>query len=880
MSNIHKPVDAIKHPKDSRLDIPTTEHAGEEVCNIEGDATTASYKIFCHEFTRGKDPELYWLDKYKNDDEETQSPDLKVDIRSLYVHEDIQPEMLINNLYHVEEQKSEVAELQGELFNVTEFSNPVEDELQKVADYYKHSSEWKNRLIQGDSLLVMNSLLKREGMAGKVQCIYIDPPYGIRFGSNWQNSLKSNKMAHESRDEQCSSEPEMIKAYRDTWELGIHSYLSYLRDRLVLARQLLTQSGSVFVQISDENLHLVRVLLDDLFGSENFVSQIFYKKTSGAGSPGELITLPSVGDYILWYAKDKEQYKFRKIYLPRQYGEAGTEHYNSIELENGDRMSIAQWEKLNKTKFDYANRPKNSKVYCLDNFTSQSGGEIGRFDIGLKGKVYKMLSGNVWKTNAAGVERLKNLNRLDASKEGRVGYVRYFEDFNMNVLTNVWTDVASGFQQKIYVVQSGIKPIQRCILMTTDPGDLVLDPTCGSGTTAFVAEQWGRRWITMDTSRIALNIAKKRITTALYPYYELFDKEGGDIRQGFVYKKVPHITLKALANDLPFDEETLYDQPIEDKKRIRVAGPFTVETLQNGQVISPDDIDNRSDEAEDNRVFQERVFSHLQTSGIRNGDKNAQAVFSGVEALASPNLHAKGYFKDENGTEKVAYFHIGPKFGTISRQEVTLAIREFRQHLDESDWLVILGFSFADDVENKTDSSQRFGMFNVTKVRMHDDLMQDGLLKKDKGAGAFITIGEPDIKLVKHDDNVHCHVEILGLDIYDPIKDDVLPRSLDQIAYWEIDDRYDGSKFVVRGIHFCGGDKKDFAAWKKGLSQTSMMKAKKNAERTLKLVFNDDVWDQLYSFRSEPLTFEPGRKIAVRVVSQFGEESTKVLEMK
>lgn len=872
MSNIHKPVDAIKHPKDSRLDIPTTEHAGEEVCNIEGDATTASYKIFCHEFTRGKDPELYWLDKYRNDDEETQSPDLKVDIRSLYVHEDIQPEMLINNLYHVEEQKSEVAELQGELFNVTEFSNPVEDELQKVADYYKHSSEWKNRLIQGDSLLVMNSLLKREGMAGKVQCIYIDPPYGIKYGSNWQMKLNSRDV--KDNDQSLSGEPEMIKAFRDTWELGIHSYLSYLRDRLVLARELLTQSGSVFVQISDENVHLVRNLLDDVFGSENYISQIVYTKTTGQTSD----TLANVTDFILWYCVDKNSIKVRKLFTDINYEEDGKE-FSLIELEDGTRMTISQWEKENNTTFSYQRRPKHSKMFTKSDLTSQTGSETTRFPITYEGKTYTITKRG-WRTNKEGMDRLIKSNRLMPS-ENSIRYVTYFEDFPYRQINSLWTDTGTGCftEEKVYVVQTSKKAIQRCLLMTTDPGDLVLDPTCGGGTVAHVAEQWGRRWITMDTSRIALNIAKKRIATALYPYYELFDKEGGDIRQGFVYKKVPHITLKALANDLPFDEETLYDQPIEDKKRIRVAGPFTVETLQNGQVISPDDIENRSDEAEDNRAFQERVFSHLQTSGIRNGDKNAQAVFSGVEALASPNLHAKGYFKDENGTEKVAYFHIGPKFGTISRQEVTLAIREFRQHLDESDWLVILGFSFADDVENKTESSQKFGMFNVTKVRMHDDLMQEGLLKKDKGAGAFITIGEPDIKLVKDDDS-HCHVEILGLDIYDPIKDDVSPRSLDQIAYWEIDDRYDGSKFVVRGIHFCGGDKKDFAAWKKGLSQTSMMKAKKNAERTLKLVFNDDVWEQLYSFRSEPLTFEPGRKIAVRVVSQFGEESTKVLEMK
>lgn len=876
MSNKIYPVDAIKHPSDKRADIPTTEHAGEEQFVIADSPKVAKYKEFKNEFDRGRDPELYWLGKYNNDDEDTQSPDLKVDVRSLYVHEDIQPEMLIKRLFDIKEEKSESAKAQLELFS--SFDNPtlLDDELEKVTNYYKHSAEWKNRLIQGDSLLVMNSLLKREGMAGKVQCVYIDPPYGIRFGSNWQISLKNNKMAHESKDEQCSGEPEMIKAFRDTWELGIHSYLTYLRDRLIIARELLSQSGSVFVQISDENVHLVRNLLDEIFGSENFVSQIFYKKTSGAGSPGELVTLPSVGDYIIWYAKDKEQYKFRKIFLPRHYGDPGTEHYNSIELEDGRRMSISQWERENGCKFDYDNRPKNSKVYCLDNFTSQSGGDIGRFDIELKGKVYKMLSNNVWKTNEKGVERLKKLNRLDVSNEGRVGYVRYFDDFNMGVLSNIWTDVASGFQQKMYVVQSGVKPIQRCILMATDPGDLVLDPTCGSGTTAYVAEQWGRRWITIDTSRIALNIAKKRLTSAVFPYYELFDSEGGDIRQGFNYKQVPHITLRSLAQDEPSDCEALYDQPYENKKKIRVSGPFTVETLQSFNVTSPEETSDSPDEVEENRLFQERIFSHLQTSGIRNGDKTQKAIFHNVEAVTNPFLNAKGYYRDDEGKERLAYFHIGPKFGSVSKLAVNATVQEFRTRLAEgASWLVLLGFSFEDSINDK---DYNLGLFTVSKVRMHDDLMQDGLLKKDKGAGSFITIGEPDIEIVKDDDE-YCHVEIKGLDIYDPIKDDVKARSVEDISYWEIDDNYNGSQFIVRGIHFCGGDKKEFNDWKKGLSSVASSITKKKAEKTLKLVFNDELWDNLYGFRSEPLKYEKGRKVAVRVVSQFGEESSKVLTM-
>lgn len=867
-----KPVDAIQHQSDSRTIIPTSELAGEEAMNVADKPKESSYQTFRNEFVRGRDPELYWLNKYRNDDELTQDTDLRVDIRSLYVHEDVAPEMLIKRLYQVRQEHRDNAPT---LFSPEDMRTEVEDQLERVADYYTHSTGWKNRLIQGDSLLVMNSLLNREGMSGKVQMVYIDPPYGIRFGSNWQMSLNSNKMAHESRDEQCSGEPETIKAFRDTWELGIHSYLSYLRDRLVLSRELLSESGSCFVQISDENVHLVRNLMDEVFGSENFVNQIFYKKTSGAGSPGELDSLPSVGDYIIWYAKNKSVYKFRKLYLPRNFGDPGTEHYRSIELENGERMSIAQWEKINNQTFDYKKRPKGSKLFILDNFTSQSGTDIGRFDIELDGIVYKMKSNNVWKTNERGVENLKKLNRLAASPEGRVGYVRYFEDFNATNLSNLWTDVASGFQQKVYVVQSAIKPIQRCILMTTDPGDLVLDPTCGSGTTAFVAEQWGRRWITIDTSRIALNIAKTRLTTAVFPYYELFDKENSNIRQGFVYKTIPHIQLKHLANGVDPEEEVLYDQPQEDKKRIRVSGPFTVETLQSMNVASPESVDDRPNEAEENRLFQERIFSHLETSGIRNGDKTQRANFHSLEPVSNPYLHARGYYTDAEGEERLVYFHIGPKFGTVSRLAVSEAVRAFRSKAikEGASWLVLLGFSFEDSIN---DADYNMGHYTVSKVRMHDDLMQDGLLKKDKGAGSFITIGEPDIVLVK--DNEHsAHVEIRGLDIYDPIKDDVKARSVEDIAYWEIDDNYDEQQFIVREIHFCGGNKKEFDAWKKGLNNIASAATKKKAETTLRLTLNDEVWETLYDFRSSSFEARPGRKVCVRVVSQFGEESSKVL---
>ena len=395
--------------------------------------------------------------------------------------------------------------------------------------------------------------------------------------------MKINSRDVKDSDNNISGEPEMIKAYRDTWEFGIHSYLSYLRDRLIMARELLTESGSCFVQISDENVHLVRNLMDEIFGSENFVSQIVYTKTAGFTSN----TIGNVADFVIWYAKDIEQIKVRKLYIERN--PLSDPHYNSIELADGRRMTISEWEKENEQTLDYKNRPKGSKVYRITATDSQGSAGVPQ-PLEFNGKIYNPPKSRHWTVNYPnGMQKLIDLGRIIAT-DNSLGYIRYFEDFPMQELNNVWDDIL-GIQSrkdpKVYVVQTSTKTIQRCILMTTDPGDLVLDPTCGSGTTAYVAEQWGRRWITMDTSRIALNIAKKRLTTALYPYYITHDNsESPNIRRGFLYKQIPHITAKAQAYNEPFDEETLYDQPEEDKKRIRVSGPFTVETLQSLDVMT------------------------------------------------------------------------------------------------------------------------------------------------------------------------------------------------------------------------------------------------------------------------------------------------------
>jgi len=446
-------------------------------------------------------------------------------------------------------------------------------------------------------------------------------------------------------------------------------------------------------------------------------------------------------------------------------------------------------------------------------------------------------------------------------------------------INNLWTDVG-GVQNrvdgKVYVVQTATETIQRCILMSTDPGDLILDPTCGSGTTAYVSEQWGRRWITIDTSRIALNIAKQRIMTAVFPYYKLYDEINEDVRLGFKYKTVPHITLKSLANDEPPATETLFDQPEQDKKLLRVSGPFTVETLQNYEPVSPEELDDEVRVNEEEGAFEEVIKQHLLSAGIKNGRKNEMVVFRSVELLAGEALHAEGFYQTVKGEEK-AYFHIGPKFGTVNKKLVNDAVKECRQRGD-ANWLVILGFSFETDIEGST-QTMSMGTFEVTKVRIHDDLLQEGLKKKPaKSAASFVTIGEPDIAVHKDGNNVT--VEIQGLDIYDPIKDEVKPRDVHDIAYWMVDDDYDGSNFVVKQVYFCGGDKDEFAKWKKGLDNLAKESTKKKVEKTLKIEIDDEAFDRLYGHISHPIEIKTkGQKIAVRIISQFGEECTKVLKV-
>ncbi len=927
-----KPIKSFKHKDAKRAHIPSAEEAGYEAGSPKVKEAGAIELPLNPVITRGQDPELFWMHKYGSDEklaaqldelqaklkagdnagartalenlrdlithryEQPEDESLHVDIRSLYRHEHIAPETLIKGLYRLVVEK---AANQDELFAVNElFGNAIgHEELDKVSDYYTHSDGWTNRLIQGDSLLVMTSLLEREGMAGQVQCIYVDPPYGIKYGSNWQIKIsgKGARTVDDGSDDSLSGEPEQVKAFRDTWELGIHSYLSYLRERLLVARELLHESGSCFVQISDVNVHLVRNLLDEIFGSENFVAQIAYKTAVSAGTKA----LDCLCDFILWYGRDAERLKFRKLFLPLTPGEEGATRYHYVESPDGKTQRLLTKEERENVGLI----PTGWKLFTDQGLTSRDeGSENTMAEFEFEGEKFRPTAGH-WRTGISGLKILAGQGRiLRAGKTLR--FKKYFDDFSYLALGNVWTDTGGGIQSrsdpKVYVVQTTNKVIQRCILMTTDPGDLVLDPTCGSGTTAYVAEQWGRRWITADTSRIALNIAKSRLMTATFPYYQLHDQQNCDIRQGFIYTKVTRTTLGSIANNEPPEEVTLYDDPHDDKKRLRVAGPFTVETLQSYEPISPEELARQRTEDKELGNFEDLIFTHLKSAGVKTGIKEENAVFVRIDRLADSNLHAEGWYPSESSrrrreesqtspsekesqslvtstpttTEKKAYLHIGPKFGTVSKQAVTEAIKACRDKRD-GDWLLILGFAFESGI---TELSRSFGNFQVSIVRMHDDLLQLGLLKKDKKAASFVTIGEPDIKLHKGGDNAT--VEIAGLDIYDPIKDEVKSRDVHDIAYWMVDDAYDGSNFVVRQVFFCGGDKDEFDEWKRGLSDIAKAATKKRAEQTLKVEIDDEAFSRIYGHKSHPFLVKKGQKIAVRVISQFGEETTKVLEVK
>jgi adenine-specific DNA-methyltransferase len=873
-----KPVDSLKH-KDKRTNIPTNELRG----FVESDEAAPASMLYPRD--RSLDPQLVWQGKDKADREP-----LEVPVVPIYIQEKILPQVIIENLRDTARKGEPEPEMKL-------FDDYDGIEFQELVEFYRHEQNWANRMILGDSLLVMTSLAEKEGLKGKVQMIYMDPPYGIKFGSNWQVSTRKRDVK-DGKAEDATRQPEQIKAFRDTWELGIHSYLAYLRDRLVVTRELLSETGSIFVQIGDENVHLVRAVMDEVLGSENFIVQIVLKTTSGAGSPsGGTLTLPHVHDYLLCYARDISRVKYRQLFADKSEGTTGGGLYQLMRLPDGTVRRMTPTERADRSML-----PEGARLFRPDNLTSQSSPEVDRFEVEYEGGRYRPGRGG-WKTNATGMARLIAARRLWPTRGGTIQYVRYLEDFPVMPLTNVWTDVGTGSftEDKIFVVQTNTKVIQRCLLMATDPGDLVLDPTCGSGTTAAVAEQWGRRWITVDTSRVSLALARSRLMGARFPYYTLADSPEGakreaeltgvrpatvahshDVRRGFVYKRVPHIQLKSIANNPDIregmsrdeidsairryaDTELLYDQPYEDPSRIRVTGPFTVESLSPHRMLAgTDGTDSDSvgvgltASASDAADFVSIILDNLRKAGVQNTYKNERLVFERIESYAGTYVQAVGEYTDAAGKTMRAAISIGPEYGTVDATWVKEAAKEARRG-EGFPMLVVCAFAFGPYVNEET---RQWSNLTILITRMNPDLAMDTAdqkLLKSTGAGnLFMVFGEPDLELRTLADG-KLQVELRGLDVYDPTTGEIRSSSTDDIACWFIDSDYNEESFFVRHAYFTGADE-----------------PYKKLQRALKSEINEEAWASLYSTVSRPFDPPSTHKIAVKVINHYGDEVLKV----
>ena len=861
----------------------------------------------------------------------------------LFIQEKVHPKVLIDDLLRRSKATAAEKAAAGSGFQLDLFADFNGLQSREAAtEFYQHDANWSNRMILGDSLQVMASLAEREGLRGKVQCIYIDPPYGIKFNSNFQWSTTSRDVKDGNR-KHITREPEQVKAFRDTWRDGIHSYLTYLRDRLTVARDLLTESGSVFVQIGDENVHRLRSILEEVFGEENFCGQIAFRKTGAFASS----LLGQTTDFILWFARDKKLSKYRPPLKPKAFGEGSGQYYKWVELPNGERRSMSKQERS-----DLSLLPKNSRLF-LQSPLSSAGPSSNPFSFKFEGKLYSCDTGSHWKTTYRGLRNLKQASRLNAAGR-RIYYNRYLEDYAVSPLDNVWPDtVAGGYSgSSIYVVQTSTKVIQRCILMATDPGDLVLDPTCGSGTTAYVSEQWGRRWITIDTSRVALALARARIMGARYPYYLLSDSRDGqlkeaeisrrapsdtptynDIRQGFVYERVPHIMLRDIANNAEIDViweqfqarleplrerlnsalstsweewgiprdadqswtgearrihavwweqrivrqkeidasiaakadyEYLYDKPYQDNKKVRVAGPFTVDSLSPHRVLGVDEDDELIDVAEaklgygEKQDFAGMILEHLKTSGVQQAHREDRISFSGIKPWPGDLVCAEGIYIEgdsDYGAEKRAGIFIGPEFGTVSRPDLVQAAREAA----DADFDVLIACAF--NYEAHSTDFDRLGRVPILKARMNADLhMADDLKNTGKG-NLFVIFGEPDIDILDAEDG-QIQVKVNGVDVFHPNTGEIRSDNADGIACWFIDTDYSEESFFVRQAYFLGA--------------RDPYKALKT---TLKAEISREAWETLHSDTSRPFDTPNSGRIAVKVINHLGDEVMKVFRV-
>ncbi len=882
----HTPVEAITHT-DKRANLPTIDAQDFVAPEID--------KPIPVHYPRDPtlDPQLVWKGKDALDGE-----DLVADAPAIYIQEKIDPRVIIENL----RQTAAAPEDEPELTLFDSFDGLGDLDL---VDFYQHQANWSNRMILGDSLNVMASLAEREALRGQVQMIYIDPPYGIKFGSNWQASTRKRDVRDGKLDD-ASREVEQIKAFRDTWELGIHSYLSYLRDRLMTAKDLLCESGCVFVQIGDENVHLVRNLMDEVFGSENFISCITVTKTTSATSD----YIPGVADYLLLFSKDSTQMKFRRLWQRAEDSRVG---YRWIQLQDGTRRAATPSELRGEL-------PPGARIYKADNITSQR--PPGSFPVQFEGRTFSPRTA-YWKTGEKGMARLIAARRIHSASNS-IQYIRDKEDFPFRGLTNVWTDTSTGnfTEEKIYVVQSSVKLLERCILMTTDPGDLVLDPTCGSGTTAYVAENWGRRWITIDTSRVALTLARQRVMGSRYPYFLLFDSPEGrakesqvsdhslpvsetsrDIRHGFVYERAQHITLRSIATNPDIHEgmdwravedavrrhaefEFLYDRPYEDSNKVRVAGPFTVESLSPHRSLAfagsavdgsgarnTDAAQLSADASRGDASFEQTILANLRSAGIQNGRRQERLSFDSVDIYAGAHIQAVGERDDPaDGAPRKVGIAIGPQYGTVDGKFIKDAARE-AIHAADIDLLCVLAFAFdpgvlGADAEYITSvegfanvaAERRMGRIPVLLVRMNADLVMGEELKKTGAGNLFTVFGEPDIDIEVAEEEVR--VILRGVDVYDPNTGQVRSNDTDQVALWMIDTTYNEESFFVRHCYFTGG-------------QDPYARLK----RALKADIDEEAWASLYRTESRPFARPESGKIAVKVINDYGDEVMKVFSV-
>lgn len=881
-----KTVETLKHKEASRKNIPTAEYQ-----SVVEEEVESPIRVAYERRNRDLDPQLVWRGK----DEQDWS-DLVVQATPLYIQEKIHSKVLIDDLIkHTKANEKQT----GEQLSLFDDFNGIEDENAKT-EFYQHDANWSNRMILGDSLEVMASLAEREGLRGKVQCIYIDPPYGIKFNSNFQWSTTSRDVK-DGKAEHITREPEQVKAFRDTWRDGIHSYLTYLRDRLTVTRDLLKPSGSVFVQISNENVHRIRALLDEIFGDRNVVATLAYQKAAP-----DTRTIKNTFNYILWYAKDIDYLKARKLFRRRTIADGTTEDPKKLALwlimPDGMERPLTTEEKRSEVPL-----PDGAIVFRADkvrDFGKISGRDFAFY---FNGEALYPGSRHSWRGNSEEMIRLCRANRLLRTRE-TLAY-KYFMSDNLGIeRSNYWNDTAGKIPDMRYVVETNEKIISRCILIASDPGDLVIDPTCGSGTTAYAAERWGRRWITIDTSRVALAIARARIMGARYPYYLLVDSPEGqqkeaeitrkepstqltcsDIRQGFVYQRVPHITLKSIANNSEIDviwekyhkkleplreklnnilgenweeweiprdtdekwpdeakkihahwwenrisrqkeidesiavnaqHEYLYDKPYEDKKKVRVAGPFTVESLSPHRVLGVDENDElinsvreATESYKEERDFVQMILENLKISGVQQAHKEDKITFSSVNPWPGELICAEGRYTEEDDNsaiEKRAAIFVGPEFGTVSRPDLVQAARE----AGDGGFDVLITCAFNYDAHSS--EFNKLGRIPVLKARMNADLhMADNLKNTGKG-NLFVIFGEPDIEILEAKNN-QIQVKVNGVDVFHPNTGEVRSDGPEGIACWFIDTNYNEESFFVRHAYFLGATQDPYKTLKNTL---------------------------------------------------------------